>query len=139
MTRRHLGWAVAGAIGVLTAGVAVSHAQIWSGGYGGFTPPQFPTRNTFSGGFNFCRVIFTSDHREKRGWDTDYPVADINFSIRLAELTKAHVSFDSKGGEVADPEYVTVRLIDDALFQCPFLVMEDAGSARFSDREIRGL
>lgn len=139
MTKRHLVWALAGAIGVLTAGVAASQAQIWSGGYGGFTPPQFPTRTSFSGGFNFCRVIFRSDHREKRGWDTDYPGADINFSVRLAELTKAHVGFGPKDGEVADPEYVTVRLIDDVLFQCPFLVMEDAGSARFSDQEVRGL
>ena len=30
--------------------------------------------------------------REKRGWSTDYPGADINFSIRLAELTKTRVA-----------------------------------------------
>ena len=35
--------------------------------------------------------MFASDRREKQGWSTDYPGADINFSVRLAELTKAHV------------------------------------------------
>lgn len=139
MTKRHLAWAMAGAIGILSAGVAVSYAQIWRGGYGGFTPTKFPTRTSFTGGFNFCRAMFMSDHREKRGWDTDYPGADINFSIRLAELTKAHVRMDPRSGEAGDPEYVVVRLTDDALFQCPFVLMEDAGSARFSEQEVRRL
>jgi len=31
---------------------------------------------------------------------------------------------------------VVVRLTDDALFQCPFTLMEDAGTARFSDEEV---
>ena len=45
-------------------------------------PPRFATPASFQGGFNFCRLMFTSDHREKQGWSTDYPGADINFSIR---------------------------------------------------------
>ena len=36
--------------------------------------------------------MFTSDHREKQGWGTDYPGADINFSIRVSELTKINVT-----------------------------------------------
>ena len=77
--------------------------------------------------------MFTSNRREKRGWDTDYPGADINFSIRLAELTKTRVSKDP--GE-HDPDHVVVRLTDQALFQCPFAIMEDAGTAFFNDQEV---
>jgi hypothetical protein len=79
--------------------------------------------------------MFTSDHREKRGWDTDYPGADINFSIRLGELTKTRVTMtdSSEGGE---PDHVVVRATDQALFQCPFLLVEDGGSAHFADQEV---
>ena len=108
------------------AGLAVTAAyarQIWAGGYGR-TPPRFPTAKTFTGGFNFCRAMFQSDHREKQGWGTDYPGADINFSIRLSELTKVQIKMRD-GEEGDEPDAVVVRLTDEALFQCPFLFMED--------------
>src|SRR4051812_33450944 len=72
--------------------LAVAHAQqrIWSGFYGE-TPPKFPTSATYDGSFNFCRAMFSSDRREKQGWSTDYPGADLNFSVRLSELTKVPV------------------------------------------------
>lgn len=126
--------AVLVAIGVAAMSLAVAHAQFIWGGYYGRTPPRFPTATSFDGGFNFCRVIFTSNRREKQGWRTDYPGADINFSIRLAELTKVRVRM-VKGGESPEPDAVVVRLTDDALFRCPFTFMEDAGTARFSDVE----
>jgi len=113
------------------AGVAYAQ-QIFSGYYG-YTPPRFPTANSFKGAFNFCRGMFTSNRREKRGWDTDYPGADINFSIRLSELTRTRVT---KQPNHTDPEYVVVRLTDQALFQCPFVLFEDAGTAIFSDQEV---
>jgi hypothetical protein len=91
-----------------------------------------PDANSFTGGFNFCRLMFTSNRREKRGWDTDYPGADINFSIRLSELTKTRVTRQPGG----DPEYVVVRATDAALFQCPFVLVEDGGTAAFSDEEV---
>ena len=131
-------WALAGILGVMGAGITVVHAQRVWGGYYGRTPPKFPTPETFAGGFNFCRVLFTSDRREKQGWATDYPGADINFSIRLAELTKVHVKM-THDGEEAVPDAVVVRLTDDALFQCPFTFMQDAGTARFSDIEVQRL
>ena len=66
------------------------------------------------------------------GWWTDYPDADINFSIRLSELTKTHVSKQPNG----DPNYLVVRLTDDALFNCPWLEMEDVGTITLSDAEV---
>ena len=120
---------------VLALGAGIIHAQtqVWRGGYG-YTPAKFPTATTFGAGFNFCRLMFQSDHREKRGWDTDYPGADINFSIRLGELTKTRVTMGaSEGGE---PDHVVVRATDEALFQCPFILVEDGGSARFTEQEV---
>ena len=135
---RRLVWTLAGIITVLGAGMTVAHAQrIW-GGYYGRTPPRFPTATTFDGAFHFCRVMFNSDRREKQGWSTDYPGADINFSIRLAELTKVHVTL-THDGEDEVPDAVVVRLTDDALFQCPFTLMEDAGTAAFTDVEVERL
>jgi len=138
---KRLVWAVLGIISVVAAGVTVVHAQqIWAGGYGR-TPPRFATPTSFAGTFNFCRVMFQSDRREKQGWSTDYPGADINFSVRLAELTKVQVKMrgedDGEGGDT--PDAVVVRLTDDALFKCPFTFMEDAGTARFSAIEIERL
>ena len=121
--------------------VAASHAQtIWSGGREGSAPPKYPTRSTFTGGFNFCRGIFPRQRYEDGGigWNTDYPGADINLSIRLSELTKTDVSKD-KYSELGDPDFVTIRLTDPELFECPFLILEDAGTLIFSNAEVDAL
>src|SRR5687767_767885 len=131
--RRSLTAVVTAAIIVL--GAAAGFAQrIWSGGYG-YTPPRFPTKQSFQGDFNFCRALFESNRREKRGWSTDYPGADLNFSTRLAELTKASVTLRPDAEEGEAPDAVVVRLTDDALFKCPYLLMQDAGTADFSAAE----
>ena len=136
---KRLVWSLVAIAALAAVGMTATHAeQIWAGGYGGRTPPRFPTPNTFAGGFNFCRVMFQSDHREKQGWATDYPGADINFSIRVAELTKITVTM-TDASEYPEPEAVVVRLTDDALFQCPMIFMEDAGTARFSNAEVARL
>lgn len=140
-TVRRLVWTLAAIIGVLGATVTAVYAQrIWAGYYGR-TPPKFATATTFDGNFHFCRVMFASDRREKQGWGTDYPGADINLSVRLSELTKMRVTMthDDEGGEGEVPDTVVVRLTDDALFQCPFTLMEDAGTAQFSDLEVKRL
>jgi hypothetical protein len=78
--------------------------------------------------------MFTSVRYEPggQGWSTDYPDADINFSIRLSELTKTRV-----GRATGDlPQHLVVRLKDDALFQCPYLHMEDVGTMQLDDEEV---
>ena len=81
--------------------------------------------------------MYYSDRREAggQGWWTDYSAADVNFSIRLSELTKTRVSKTADG----QPNHLVVRLTDDELFQCPFVEMEDVGTARFSDEEVKRL
>jgi Domain of unknown function (DUF4159) len=135
--RRCLTAAVIAAIIVL--GVTAGFAQrIWSGGYG-YTPPRFPTKHSFQGSFNFCRAMFQSNRREKRGWSTDYPGADLNFSTRLAELTKTPVTLRPDADEDEAPDAVVVRLTDDALLKRPYILMVDAGTASFSAEEARHL
>jgi uncharacterized protein DUF4159 len=125
-------WACLCAIAVLAVAARAAHAQIWRGGFGFYAAPKHPTETTFAGAFNHCRLMFSSDHREKRGWSTDYPGADINFSVRLGELTRTRITRDKSG----DPDYITVSATEPALFQCPYILVEDGGSARFSDEEV---
>jgi hypothetical protein len=121
------------AVAVLAVGAGAVYAQRIFAGFYGTTPPRRPTANSFQGSFTFCRVMFSSNRREKRGWQTDYPGADINFSIRLSELTKTRVARQASG---TDPEYVVVGLTDPELFQCPYVLMEDAGTITLSALEI---
>ncbi len=101
------------------------------------TPARFASAETFGHGFNFCRGVYTSGRREAggQGWSTDYPDAELNFSIRLSELTKTRVSKDSYGM----PDFIVVRLTEENLFQCPYLHLEDVGTASFTEAEVQGL
>ncbi|HET7219858.1 MAG TPA: DUF4159 domain-containing protein, partial [Vicinamibacterales bacterium] len=98
---------------------------------------RFATPASFDGTFNFCRLFYTRVRTAYggQGWWTDYPDADTNFMIRLSELTKTRVSHDPDG----QPNHVVVRADDESIFQCPFVTIEDAGTARFSDAEVAGL
>ena len=114
--------------------------RIWvGGGIGRFSrqPAKWARADDFDGSFNFCRAYFTADRPEAggSGWNTDFPGADNNFSVRLGELTTVRVRLDKSG----QPDYVVVRLTDPLLFRCPILHMEDAGVVRFSDDEVESL
>jgi len=112
--------------------------RIWVGGGRFFSyPPKWAAPSNFDGSYNFCRGYYTSDRREDggSGWNTDFPGADNNFSVRLAELTLVRVKLDTSG----QPDYVVVRLTDPLLFHCPMLHMEDVGTVRFSDDEVESL
>ena len=94
------------------------------------------TPESFDGGFNFCRIMFSESHDGDGGnWSVDYPRADINLSIRLSELTRTRISRDPSG----EPNHVLLRLTDDLLFQCPFIMMTEVGSAYFSPEEAERL
>src|SRR4026209_1864783 len=126
--------------GLFAAAVAaVAAAQGFNQGWGRlrYAPPRYPTADSFDGSFNFCRGMYGSYRREPggMGWWHDYPDADINFSIRLSELTKTRVSKQSDG----EPNYLVVRLTDEALFNCPWIEMEDVGVMRLSDAEVKRL
>jgi len=112
--------------------------RIWVGG-GRFyrTPPKWATRETFDGSWTYCRGFYYSNRREAggSGWDTDFPGADNNFSVRLGELTAVRVKLDASG----QPDYAVVRLTDPLMSRCSMVHLEDAGTARFTDEEVESL
>jgi hypothetical protein len=97
---------------------------------------RFAKPDDVDGRFQFCRAWFNSDLRGDADgdWSVDYPRADINLSIRLGELTKTGLS--TRAGE---PNHLLVRLTDEALFGCPFIVMTEVGSASINEREAERL
>jgi len=124
---------------VLATAAAAQDFDWFRRGYGRFrrVPPRLATTDSFDGAFNFCRVMYTSvrRHPSGQGWWTDYPDADVNFSIRLGEVTKTRISHDLEG----NPNHLVVPLTDESLFQCPWAILEDAGSAGLTDEEIAAL
>jgi len=105
---------------------------------------RYPTPDSFGHGFNFCRALYTSSSEVRdvggMGWATDYPNADRNFSVRLAEMTGTRVTrILARDGTKREPEFLVIRLAGDALFQCPFLHIEDVGWAAFTDIEVTKL
>jgi hypothetical protein len=107
---------------------AVYAQQIWVGGGRGMGP-RWAQPEDFDGSFLYCRVFYQG------GWRTDYPGADHNFSVRLAELTRVPVRFD----RFRNPHYVVVAITDPLLFRCPTLFMTNAGSGVFTGQEVQRL
>ena len=89
-------------------------------------PAQFP-----DGDFVVCRLVYTEVRRYGVGWRTDYPLGERNLSIRLSELTRTRVS----QGRGRSPNQYLVRLTDDQLFSCPFLMAGDIASAGFTEAD----
>jgi hypothetical protein len=97
-----------------------------------FSSAVLASEEDFDGRFHFCRVVFGAGGGFGSSWDVDYPRADINLSLRLSELTKTNVSRDANG----DPRHLLVRLTDPEMFNCPFIMMTEIGSATFNEREV---
>lgn len=120
-----------------TAVVAVAQEPFMWRGWGRRVPPRFPTEQSYDGRFTFCRLMYQSYWREAggSGWNTDYPGADLNLPIRLAELSQVRISRQPSG----DANHLVVRATDPYLFQCPFLLASDVGTAQFEPAEIEAL
>jgi len=130
--------AIGSVVAITIVGLSVGYAQqIWVGGGGYWRRPRLATAEDFDGSFQFCRGYYESVRFEPsgRGWGTDYPGADNNFSVRLAELTRGRV----KLGVDRQPHHVVVGLTDPMLNRCPILFMEDVGTVGFSEPEIQAL
>jgi hypothetical protein len=127
---------VATGLGMMVISASLAGAQqIWVGGTGfGRVAPRFALPGDFDGRFLYCRAFFRNSYGGG-GWATDYPGADNNFSVRLAELTRVSVKFD----EDRRPHHVVVRLDDPTLFRCPALFIENVEMLRFTEQEVLGL
>ena len=130
---------IAGLLAVLLTAGGVSAQRF--GGFGSFREGTFPTlwapANMPEASFTFCRLAYRSVRFEQSGigWQTDYPYAEINLMTRLSELTKTRIGRDDN----QSPRHYVVRLTDDTLFNCPFLMASDAGTIGFSDTEAERL
>jgi hypothetical protein len=110
-------------------------AQFGRGGNAAVTA-RMATPESYDGKFHYCRAAYRVNPRGDGGnWLTDYPNADIDLMIRLAELTRTPVGFDA----ARQPEHLIVRLTDQELFQCPFIMMQEVGSLFFSDEDAKTL
>ena len=120
-------------LATVTIGLAATGAEQFRQRRGRFEIDlRAPTAESFDGGFNFCRVRFRGNRfGDGGGWGVDYPRADVNLTIRLSELTRTVVSRDAAG----EPNHFVVRLTDEALFQCPFVMMTEVGAAYLDDEE----
>src|SRR5262245_22263961 len=117
-------------------GTSLLAQQIWlSGGFNRFNA-RYAKAEDFDGQWMYCRAFWGSgyDGTAPGGWTTDYPGADNNFSVRLAELTRVNVKFD----EDRQPHFVVVRLNEPLLHRCPMLFMENVEGLRFRDSEVAG-
>jgi hypothetical protein len=128
---------LAGALAICVGTVTIAHAQFGRGGFGLFGyGARVATPQDFDGRFHYCRVVYRQANDGAGGsWRTDYPRADINFSIRFSELTKANVSF----GAQHEPNHLLVNLGGQELFGCPVVIMSAPGAAAIDDREADNL
>lgn len=118
---------------VLAVRVEAQFRQRRGGGgfFRGFGNVTLAKPGDFDGRWHFCRAWFRSDPRGDGGnWSVDYPRADINLSVRLSELTKTNVSFTN-----GEPNPLLIRFTDDELFNCPFVMMTEVGSAFIDNDE----
>ena len=120
------------ALAALTIAVQVE-AQIF---LRNFRSVKIARATDVDGTFQFCRIMFRDNPAGDGGdWSVDWPRADINLSIRLSELTKTTVGRAPSG----DPNHLLMRLTDDTIFQCPFIMMTEVGSLYMSDEEAQRL
>ncbi len=80
--------------------------------------------------FTFARIRYRSNYQGRGGgWSTDYPDSDLNFSLRLQQLTTLKVN----------PNPVIIDLTEPKLFDYPFVYMIEPGGLEFDEAEAAAL
>ncbi|MEM8733172.1 MAG: DUF4159 domain-containing protein [Planctomycetota bacterium] len=95
--------------------------------------PEWETNEDFEEDvFTFVRIKYTDYGGGWRGggrWATDAPDSDLNFSLRLQQLTSLKVN----------PNPIYLELTDDELYDYPFVYMIEPGGLIFNDAEVKAL
>ena len=104
---------------------------------GGMYGIKRPEHITWNSDFTFCRLAYRQAPypADGGGWGVDYPRADMNLPIRLSELTRATVNFDSN----REPNHVVIQATEPELFRCPFVMMSEFGGAAITSEEAEAL
>lgn len=102
---------------------------------------EIPPVERPTGSFTFCRVQYGGSGGggwgwwRGGGWRTDFPDSDLNFSLRLSQLTALEVSRRPDG----DFDHAVVRLDEPRLFDYPFIYMLEVGNLALDEAEREGL
>jgi hypothetical protein len=80
--------------------------------------------------FTFVRIKYDSaGYRRGGGWATDFRSSELNFSLRLQQLTTLKVN----------PEPIVLELSDPRLFDYPFIYIIEPGDLMFYAEEVSAL
>ena len=80
--------------------------------------------------FTFVRIKYQSHgYGRGGGWATDFRDSELNFSLRLKQLTTLKVN----------PEPIVLELTDPKLFDYPFIYIIEPGALTFSYEEVHAL
>lgn len=81
--------------------------------------------------FTFVRIKYESGGYRRRGggWATDFRDSELNFSLRLQQMTTIKVN----------PEPIVLELTDPALFDYPFIYIIEPGALTFYPEEVTAL
>ena len=80
--------------------------------------------------FTFVRIKYDSaGYRRGGGWATDFRDSELNFSLRLQQLTTLKVN----------PEPIVLELSDPKLFEYPFIYIIEPGDLMFHEPEVSAL
>ncbi|TWU31548.1 DUF4159 domain-containing protein [Novipirellula artificiosorum] len=94
--------------------------------------PEWEVDKNFPGDlFTFVRIKYDSygGRGGGGGWATDYRDSDLNFSLRLQQLTSLKVN----------PDPIVLELTDETLFDYPFIYIIEPGSLVFREAEVEAL
>lgn len=126
------------AVGLLvTSGVLAQRGGRWRRSVGDISVdrngvPSWDVDKDYPGDlFTFARIRYESWPSRGGGgdWSTDYPDSDLNFSLRLQQLTSMKVN----------PNPVVLRLTDKKLLDYPFIYIIEPGSLEFTEEEVLAL
>jgi hypothetical protein len=91
--------------------------------------PTWELEKSFSkDAFTFVRIKYNS-HGYRDRWATDFRDSDLNFSLRLQQMTTLKVN----------PEPIVLELTDPSLFDYPFIYIIEPGDLYFSPEEATAL
>lgn len=131
MKRKHLIGMMALLVG-LAAAVATAQRWRYRGDYRNVGRNGVPTwevdQDMLADTFTFVRIKYESYGRGG-GWDTDFRDSDLNFSLRLQQLTSLNVN----------PEPIVLELTDERLADYPFIYIIEPGGMILSEPEVVAL
>ena len=107
-----------------------SRNRDWQGAGRGEVPSWEVDPKFIKDTFTFVRIRYDNHpYRRGYGWATDFRDSELNFSLRLQQLTTLKVN----------PEPIVLQLTDPRLFDYPFIYIIEPGALMFHEDEVKAL